>query len=250
VAGGPVPRGAVPRHLDGSGAARPLPLAGRLHRARDGLDNRGHGTSPVYLQPLEGAGDGHARGEGTLNGTLWCDPCPRGSGAKLVAIALCHCGPLDVGEAATRPIQAFGSRALEAVGPLTYCQLNAMLDAAYPKGALNYWKSNFLAQLSDAAIDTMIECFARCPSPMGQILLEHLHGAATRVGIGDPAFPTSQTATTFSWCLNGWTRPIRIGASPGLGTPVRQCSPSWPPAATPITRTTTSRGAGGRSVRI
>ena len=78
---------------------------------------------------------------------------------------------------------------MDTVGPLTYCQLNAMLDAAYPKGALNYWKSNFLAQLSDAAIDTMIECFARCPSPMGQVLLEHLHGAATRVGIGDTAFP-------------------------------------------------------------
>jgi FAD/FMN-containing dehydrogenase len=114
---------------------------------------------------------------------------PDGSGTKLAAIVVCHCGPLDVGEAATRPLKAFGAPALDTVGLMTYCQLNAMLDAAYPKGALNYWKSNFLAQLSDAAIDTMIECFARCPSPMGQVLLEHLHGAATRVGIGDTAFP-------------------------------------------------------------
>jgi FAD/FMN-containing dehydrogenase len=114
---------------------------------------------------------------------------PDGSGAKLAAIVVCHCGPLDVGEAATRPIKAFGSPAVDAVGPLTYCQQNTMLDAAYPKGALNYWKSNFLSHLSDAAIDAMIEGFARCPSPMGQILLEHLHGAATRVGIGETAFP-------------------------------------------------------------
>jgi FAD/FMN-containing dehydrogenase len=114
---------------------------------------------------------------------------PDGSGTKLAAIVVCHCGPLDVGAAATRPLKAFGSPAMDTVGPLTYYQLNTMLDAAYPKGALNYWKSNFLAQLSDAAIDTMIECFARCPSPMGQVLLEHLHGAATRVGIGDTAFP-------------------------------------------------------------
>src|SRR5215470_11851087 len=70
-----------------------------------------------------------------------------------------------------------------------YCQLNGMLDAAYPKGALNYWKSSFLEQLSDDAIDTMIESFARCPTPMGQLLLEHFHGAATRVGVGDTAFP-------------------------------------------------------------
>src|SRR5262249_15392842 len=31
--------------------------------------------------------------------------------------------------------------------------------------------------------------FARCPTPMGQILLEHFHGAATRVGVSDTAFP-------------------------------------------------------------
>src|SRR5262249_55941299 len=71
----------------------------------------------------------------------------------------------------------------------SYCQLNAMLDAAYPRGALNHWKSSFLAQLSDDAIDRIIECFARCPTPMGQLLLEHFHGAVSRIGIGDTAFP-------------------------------------------------------------
>ena len=64
-----------------------------------------------------------------------------------------------------------------------------MLDPAYPKGALNYWKSNFLTELSDEAIDTMIACFARCPTPMGQLLIEHFHGAVTRVGPSDTAFP-------------------------------------------------------------
>jgi FAD/FMN-containing dehydrogenase len=35
----------------------------------------------------------------------------------------------------------------------------------------------------------MIDCFARCPTPMGQLLLEHVHGAVTRVGVTDTAFP-------------------------------------------------------------
>jgi hypothetical protein len=64
-----------------------------------------------------------------------------------------------------------------------------MLDADYPKGALNYWKSSFLPQLSDGAIDTMIECFATCPSPLSELALEHIHGAVTRVAVGDTAFP-------------------------------------------------------------
>ncbi len=112
-----------------------------------------------------------------------------GSGTKLAAMAVCHCGPLDAGEAAIGPIKRFGSPVLDAIGPMPYCQLNTMLDAAYPRGALNHWKSSFLSQLSDDAIDKMIECFARCPTPMGQLLLEHFHGAVSRVGVGDTAFP-------------------------------------------------------------
>ncbi len=112
-----------------------------------------------------------------------------GSGAKLAAMVACHCGPLGAGEAAMRPIKAFGAPALDTIGPMPYCQINTMLDGAYPKGALNYWKSSYLAQLSDEAIDRLVECFAQCPTPMGQLLLEHFHGAVGRVGIGDTAFP-------------------------------------------------------------
>jgi FAD/FMN-containing dehydrogenase len=114
---------------------------------------------------------------------------PDGSGTKLAGIVLCHCGPLDGGEAATRPIKEFGSPVIDAIGPMPYCDLNAMLDAAYPSGALNYWKSSFLAQLSDEAVDRMVECFGECPTPMGSVLLEHFHGAATRVSVADTAFP-------------------------------------------------------------
>jgi FAD/FMN-containing dehydrogenase len=114
---------------------------------------------------------------------------PDGSGTKLAAIVTCHCSSPAAGETAVRPLKQFGSPVMDAIGPMPYCQLNGMLDAAYPKGALNYWKSSFLAQLSDDAIDTMVECFARCPTPMGQLLLEHFHGAATRVGVRDTAFP-------------------------------------------------------------
>jgi FAD/FMN-containing dehydrogenase len=114
---------------------------------------------------------------------------PDGSGTKLAAMVACHSGAPAEGEAAIKPLKEFGSPVIDALGPMPYCQLNSMLDDGYPKGALNYWKSSFLAQLSDDTIDTMIENFARCPTPMGQLLLEHFHGAATRVGPTDTAFP-------------------------------------------------------------
>ena len=127
-------------------------------------------------------------------------------GTKLAGIVTCHCGSPEAGEAALRPLKAFGSPALDALGPMPYCQLNGMLDAAYPKGSLNYWKSSFLARLSDDAIDTMIESYARCPSPMSQLLIEHFHGAATRVAVGDTAFPLRTEVYNFL-VLGQWTEP-------------------------------------------
>ena len=114
---------------------------------------------------------------------------PDGSGMKLVALVVCHCGALGAGETAAQPIKKFGTPAMDVIGPMPYSQVNAMLDAAYPRGALNYWKSNFLSSLSDEAIRTMIDCFAKCPTPMGQLLLENFPGAVTRVGVTDTAFP-------------------------------------------------------------
>jgi FAD/FMN-containing dehydrogenase len=114
---------------------------------------------------------------------------PDGSGTKLAAMVVAHFGPPDEAAAAVKPIQQFGTPAVNAIGPISYCQLNSMLDGAYPKGALNYWKSSFLSGLIDEAIERLIESFAKCPTPMGQLLLEHFHGAVSRVPVADTAFP-------------------------------------------------------------
>jgi FAD/FMN-containing dehydrogenase len=114
---------------------------------------------------------------------------PDGSGTKLAAMVVAHFGPQAEAEAAVKPIQQFGTPAVSAIGPIQYCQLNTMLDAAYPRGALNYWKSSFLSGLSDEGIERLIDCFAKCPTPMGQLLLEHFHGAVSRVPVEATAFP-------------------------------------------------------------
>jgi FAD/FMN-containing dehydrogenase len=114
---------------------------------------------------------------------------PDGSGTKLAAIIVCHAGSLEAGAAAVAPVKRFGSPVMDVIGPMPYTAVNMLFDAGFPRGALNYWKSSFLAALGDAAIDTMIERFAAAPSPMSGLLLEHFHGAATRVGSTATAFP-------------------------------------------------------------
>jgi FAD/FMN-containing dehydrogenase len=107
---------------------------------------------------------------------------------KLIAIAAGHFGPPAAALAAMTPIKAFGTPVLDTLQPISYVALNGMLDAAFPKGALNYWKSHFLDRLTDEAIDALVDQFSRCPTPMGQLMLEHFHGAATRVPVGDTAY--------------------------------------------------------------
>jgi FAD/FMN-containing dehydrogenase len=111
---------------------------------------------------------------------------PDGS-MKIAGILLAHCGSLADGEALAKPIKAFGPPAVDHMGPLPYTVQNSLLDAAFPKGALNYWKAQFLTDLSDDCIKTLVECAAACPSPMSQIVLEHFHGKASRVGATDTA---------------------------------------------------------------
>ena len=59
----------------------------------------------------------------------------------------------------------------------------------FPRGALNYWKSAFFTELSDAAVQTMVEAFEATPSIMTGMVIEHFHGAVCRVDPTATAFP-------------------------------------------------------------
>lgn len=131
-------------------------------------------------------------------------------GAPIAVLIVCHCGPLDQAERALQPIKKFRTPLINAIAPTTYEATNMMLDAGFPRGALNYWKSNFMAELSDQSIDTLISQFAACPSPMSGLLLEHIHGAATRVGVGETAFPHRREGYNFL-VVSEWLNPADNG---------------------------------------
>jgi FAD/FMN-containing dehydrogenase len=114
---------------------------------------------------------------------------PDGSGAKLAAVAIGHTGEPSTAAAHLDPLLRFGSPILSQVGPMTYPALNMMLDDGFPAGALYYWKSSFADELTDEAIDVLVEQFAGCPSPMSGIAIEHFHGAVTRVPVDATAVP-------------------------------------------------------------
>ena len=114
---------------------------------------------------------------------------PDGSGMKLTGFAVCHAGDPEQAQRDLEPFLTWGSPVMTEVGQMPYPVMNTLLDDGFPSGSMNYWMSSFTAGLSDGLIDAMVERFATVPSIMSSILLEHFHGAVTRVGATDTAVP-------------------------------------------------------------
>jgi len=176
-------------------------------------------TGGLIAHPIEAAGDvlrfmrDYAAGiPDDLMFVAGVVHAPDGSGVPLAAVGVCHSGTLEQAEADLKPVLEFGSPVLSMIGPMPYEAVCQMLDDAYPRGALNYWKSRFLSELSDGAIDTMASQFATCPSPMTAMIVEHFHGEVCRVPADATAVPHREPG--YNLVITGiWTDPATTDAN-------------------------------------
>jgi FAD/FMN-containing dehydrogenase len=104
------------------------------------------------------------------------------------------------------PLRGFGRPVADLIQPMSYLQLQSMFDPGFPAGRLNYWKSSFLRELSDEAIDTLVARLAAFPSPLSAFALEPLGGAVSRVGVDQTAFPHRKVGFSLV-IVSMWTDP-------------------------------------------
>ena len=123
----------------------------------------------------------------------------------LVAILTGWFGPLDGAEAALAPVRAL-SPVVDLAGPLPYVALQSMLDDGVPHGLPRYWKSGYLHDLPDPLIASIAAANDRKPTPISVELLFHQHGAATRIGVEETAFPHRSTSWDFD-AIAQWMEP-------------------------------------------
>jgi hypothetical protein len=121
--------------------------------------------------------------------TLYTGLITSPDGIPVVAMVGCYTGDLEQGEAVLKPLRAFGSPIADLIAPIPYPQMQTLLDAAVPHGHRYYWKSNFLEDLSDEAIDVIVAYAAAVPSAFSAILVEYYGGASNREPAGGTAFP-------------------------------------------------------------
>jgi hypothetical protein len=102
-------------------------------------------------------------------------------GQPIVGLLPCYAGPLEAGERALAPLRAFGPPVADLIRPMTLLEAGELVDAASPWGRCYCFRAQTLAQLTDAAIATIVAQVAERPSPFCHAVLRHVHGAATRV---------------------------------------------------------------------
>ncbi len=102
-------------------------------------------------------------------------------GRPVVGIAAIHCGGLEDGERAIRPIRSVAEPVADLVEPRPYVQMQTMQDASWGPGYRNYWKAEFLRELPDPAIDVLLEHLDGITSPLSDFKFAYLGGAVGRV---------------------------------------------------------------------
>ncbi len=104
------------------------------------------------------------------------------------AVVWCYSGPLERAEDAFKPVRKFGPPLLDKITTLDYVQLQRMFDRLYTPGNQWYWKSDFVRELSDEAIDQHISWAANLPSAQSSVQFLPVNGAVQRIKNDGTAF--------------------------------------------------------------
>jgi FAD/FMN-containing dehydrogenase len=102
-------------------------------------------------------------------------------GKEIVVLALCYAGDPTEGERLIEPLRGFGTAHGEHIGVMPYTAWQQAFDPLLTPGARNYWKSHNFSQLSDDAIDAIIEYAGTLPSPQCEIFVGTIGGQTARV---------------------------------------------------------------------
>ena len=108
---------------------------------------------------------------------------------KMCAVVWCYSGALEDAEEAFRPIrEEVGPAAFEFLGPMPMPVLNSLFDPLLPPGLSQYWRGDFVKEISDEAVALHLEYGSELPTPLSTMHIYPIDGAVHRVGHNDTAF--------------------------------------------------------------
>ncbi len=102
---------------------------------------------------------------------------PPFQGRRMCAMAICFSGDLAEVDRVLTPVRELGEPVLDLLQARPYTEMQSLFDGTEPAGAHYYWRTEYLAGLSDELLDALPRLFAGCPMPEADIGLLHIGGA-------------------------------------------------------------------------
>jgi FAD/FMN-containing dehydrogenase len=100
-------------------------------------------------------------------------------------------GDVEEGLKITAPLRELGTPLFDMSGPTPFVGVQTGFDPLFPRGELRaYWKSQYLDELSDGAIETIAAKAGERPAPLTLMNVFAMGGAIARVGEEETAFAT------------------------------------------------------------
>jgi hypothetical protein len=120
---------------------------------------------------------------------------------NMCGVVWCHTGTPQDADKALAPARAFGPPSFELVGPMPHPVLQSLFDELTVAGMQEYWRADFLNELSDESIAAHVEHGAKVPNVFSSTLLFPIDGAASRIAPDATAF--SYRDARFAEVING-----------------------------------------------
>ena len=109
-------------------------------------------------------------------------------GDRLMHISVCYAGNLEEGKRVLEPLRRFGQPLSDQIGRITYLDLQSRGGRRFGETLHYYWKTHFLKQISEEAIDLLVTNFSTVPSPFSSVGFQQYGGAISRVGPLETAY--------------------------------------------------------------
>jgi FAD/FMN-containing dehydrogenase len=129
-----------------------------------------------------------------------------GHGHPMVALAMCDSGDSLATQSVSAQFSVGEAPVADMTGTKKYTDIQTMLDFSAPAGAHYYFKCPFLRELTDDAIRAIVDLTHDLPTEQTQVIIEHMHGAASRVPVGNTAFGLRRTHYSINLAA-AWTDP-------------------------------------------
>ena len=109
-------------------------------------------------------------------------------GRPVVGLTVCYFGGIKEGEKFLAPLREFGNPVADMINPTTYVEFQQAVDEVFAEGYQNYWKSNFLKDLNEDAVNMIIDHVSKAPAPETVVLIEQVGNQVKRVSSTESAF--------------------------------------------------------------